>query len=149
MLTPITTYVRIAGFVGAVVALGIVVAVLHSKFERWRQDLYDTAYAAGVTDTSLKWQTASSKYLSAQIAVNETNAENTQAAMGAYVSNMRALLPKLQSLSDRKNAYVASPAGKLPCLDVVGANILRDHRAALGLGPSSSPATHPSSATSP
>jgi hypothetical protein len=145
----IKTYLRVASVVGVLVVLVLGVFYVHHRFEAWRQNLYTTAYTQGTNDTNLKWQTASTKAATAELAANLANDQQQRLAISDYLSQMHALVPQLQSLGQQRITYVNSPQGAATCLDGDGVKLLLAHRKALGLGAGSGVSTATARTTTP
>lgn len=137
---------------GALVGFGLIVAFalhLRSEFEHWRQELYNTGYKAGVTDTNLTWQTASTKASQQNLENALADGKQSRAAVAGYLQELQELAPKLKALSAQRITYVSSPAGAASCLDADGVRLIAQQRAALGFDAGSGATVQPASTTTP
>lgn len=148
-MLPITTYLRIARIVG-VIALVVGLAWYgHHKFEVWRQALYNSGYTSGVSETNLKWQTASAQDSRNQLNAAISDMTVSRAAVSDYLNQLQKLTPQLTALNNQRITYVQSPAGAAPCLDTGGMSLIRAHRKALGLDAGPDPKSTPARGATP
>ena len=147
-LTPLA-YLKLGG---AVLGFGLIIALvihLHGEFATWRQNLYNSGYKAGVTDTNLTWQTASTKAAQQQLVIQQADAAAGRDAVANYLATLRDLTPKLSKLDQQRTIYVTSPAGTAPCLDADGVRLIEQQRQALGINSGAGGATQPPAGATP
>lgn len=127
---------------GVVALLALVFAVKGTidTVQKWQTDTFNKAFNAGYTASDAKWEKASAENARAALASVQANIERSNTAVQNYVADIAARAPLIVPVKERTTVYAQSPDAGTVCLDADGVRLLRDYRAALGLGGQASPA---------